>query len=140
MRYMILVVAGFCLFCGWLVVESGLFDDSSQIGRNIILLQNVTANEDLEIPNVTVSESEQPQASDSIKFTADNASARTITLGAKDPMTEDPDGGFRFQLELSTKGAAIRKATFSNGNNNGFDDRDYKNPQPLVIILSLIHI
>jgi len=32
-------------------------------------------------------------------------------------------------LELSSKGAAIEKATFSE-----FDDRDYKNPQPLVIL------
>jgi YidC/Oxa1 family membrane protein insertase len=32
-------------------------------------------------------------------------------------------------LELSSKGAAIRKATFSE-----YDDCDYKNPQPLVII------
>jgi YidC/Oxa1 family membrane protein insertase len=33
-------------------------------------------------------------------------------------------------LELSSKGAAIAKATLSE-----FDDRDYKNPQPLVILL-----
>ncbi|HUT45303.1 MAG TPA: YidC/Oxa1 family insertase periplasmic-domain containing protein [Sedimentisphaerales bacterium] len=124
MRYLILVVAGFCLFCGLLVVESGLFDDSSQTGRGIILLQNVAVNEKTEIPNVTESNSEQLEAVDSITFTADNAPARAITLGSVDPKS-----GYKYQLELSSQGAAIRKAAFSE-----FDDRDYKNPQPLVII------
>lgn len=128
MRYLTLVVAGFCLFCGWLVVESGFFDDSSQTGRSIILLQNVAANEEVETPNVTVSNSEQLEAVDSITFGADNAKPKTITLGSVDPKS-----GYKYQLELSSKGAAIRQAAFSE-----FDDRDYKNPQPLVII-SPIH-
>ncbi|MHC4575176.1 MAG: hypothetical protein ACYS76_13770, partial [Planctomycetota bacterium] len=58
----------------------------------------------------------------------------TVVLGAKDPCNEDPEVGFRFQFELSSRGAAIRKATFSNGNDKGFDDRDPKNPQPLVLL------
>ena len=62
MRYMILVVAGFCLLCGWLVVESGLFEDSSQTRSGVILLQNVAGNQELEIPNVTVSDKEPPEA------------------------------------------------------------------------------
>jgi len=124
MRYLILVVAGFCLFCGWLVVESGFFDDSSQTGRSIILLQNVAANQETKIPEVTVSNTENLEAVDSITFGADNASASTITLGSVDPKS-----GYKYQLELSSKGAAIRKAAFSE-----FDDRDYKDPQPLVII------
>jgi len=118
------LVTAFVLLCGWLVVESGLFDDSSQTGRGIILLQNVAVNQETEIPNVTESNSEQLEAVDSITFGADNASARTITLGSVDPKS-----GYKYQLELSSKGAAIRKAAFSE-----FDDRDYKNPQPLVII------
>jgi YidC/Oxa1 family membrane protein insertase len=124
MRYLILVVAGFCLFCSWLVVESGFFDDSSQTGRSIILLQNVAVDKETEIPNVTESNSQELEAADSITFGADNASASTITLGSVDPKS-----GYKYQLELSSKGAAIRKAVFSE-----FDDRDYKNPQPLVII------
>ena len=117
-------VIAFVLLCGWLVVESGLFDDSSQTGRGIILLQNVAVDKETEIPNVTESNSEQLEAVDSITFGADNASARTITLGSVDPKS-----GFKYQLELSSKGAAIKKAIFSE-----YDDRDYKNPQPLVIV------
>jgi len=139
MRYIILVVAGFCLFCGWLVVESGFFDDSSQTGPGVILLQNVAVNEETEIPNVTVSDSEPSEAVDSVTFGADNSPAKTVILGATDPNTENADTGFKFHLELSSKGAAIRRAIFSNGpdsrgRDSGFDDRDYKNPQPLVII------
>ncbi|MHC4622512.1 MAG: YidC/Oxa1 family insertase periplasmic-domain containing protein [Planctomycetota bacterium] len=60
--------------------------------------------------------------------------ARTVILGAADPCNEDPQTGFRLQLELDSRGAAIAKATFSNGNDKGFDDRDYRNPQPLVLL------
>jgi len=139
MRYMILVVAGFCLFCGWLVVESGLFEDSSQTRPGVILLQNVAGNQESEIPNVTVSDNEPPEAVDSVTFGADNAPSKTVILGATDPNTENADTGFKFQLELSSKGASIRRAIFSNGPDSrgrasGFDDRDYKNPKPLVII------
>ena len=139
MRYLILIVAGFCLFCGWLIVESGLFNNPSQAGRGCILLQNISANEEVETPNVPVSNIERLKAADSITFGADNAPSKTVILGATDPNTENADTGFKFQLELSSKGAAIRRVIFSNGPDSrgrpsGFDDRDYKNPQPLVII------
>ncbi|MBN2592259.1 MAG: YidC/Oxa1 family insertase periplasmic-domain containing protein [Sedimentisphaerales bacterium] len=124
MRYLILVVAGFCILCGWLVVESGLFDDSSQAGRGIILLQNVAGNQEVETPDAPESNIQKLEAVDSTTFGADNAPTRTITLGSVDPRS-----GYKFQLELSSKGAAIKKALFSE-----FKDRDYKNPQPLVII------
>ena len=55
---------------------------------------------------------------------ADNAPPQTATLGST-----NPESGFKFRLELTSKGAAIEKAMFS-----GFDDRDYKDPQPLVIL------
>jgi len=118
------IIIGFVFFCGWLIVEAGLSDNSLQKGRGIVLLQNVTANEQAETPNVFVSNGEQLKAADSVTFGADNAPAGTITLGSVDPRS-----GYKYQLELSTKGAAIRKAAFSE-----FDDRDYKNPQPLAII------
>jgi YidC/Oxa1 family membrane protein insertase len=128
MRYLILVVAGFCLFCGWLIVESGLFNNSSQTGRGCILLQNVAADEEIEAPNLPVSNSEQLKALNPVTFGADNAPAEIIKLGSVDPKS-----GYKFQLELSSKGASIRKALFSE-----FDDRDYKNPQPLVIISPMV--
>ncbi len=129
-----MIVAGFCLFCGFLVVESGFFDHSSQAERRIILLQNVADNQESETPNAPETNTQQLEAVDSISYGADHAPPKTVILGATDPNTEDPKTGYKFQLELSSKGASIKKATFSNGNNNGFDNRDPKNPQPLVII------
>ncbi|MHC4460418.1 MAG: YidC/Oxa1 family insertase periplasmic-domain containing protein [Planctomycetota bacterium] len=137
-----LVVVGFVVFCGWLVVESG-FDfrfrgnDKGTAGQSCVLLQKTMADEEGETAGVPAGKNERLEAADFTTFGADNAPARTVILGAADPETEDPDIGFKFQLELSSKGAAIRKATFSNGNDNGFDDRDYKDPQPLVILSSV---
>lgn len=66
--------------------------------------------------------------------------AETVILGAVDPNTEDPEAGFKFQLYLNTKGASIQRAIFSDGDSDGdgkgdgFDDRNYKDPKPLVIL------
>jgi len=128
MRYLILVVAGFCLFCGWLVVESGVLEDFGQGGRGCILLQQVAAGEQ---PQAEAAPEEVPapttdklQAATAITFGADNAPASTVVLGSVDPRS-----GFKYLLELNSKGAAIRTATFSE-----YDDRDYKNPRPLAVI------
>jgi len=119
-----LVVVGFCLFCGWLVVESGFFECSLPNSGPCILLQRTTGDENSSEENVPAEEPAQIGADDSVTFGADSAPAKRLTLGS-----EDLDSGYNFQMELSSKGAAIRKVTFS-----GFDDRDYKDPQPLVII------
>jgi len=124
-----LIVIGFVVFCGWLVVESGLDCCESRIdketaGQPCILLQSSTGDKKSSDANVPAEEPSQIGADDSVTFGADSAPAKSVTLGSVDPQS-----GFNFQLELSSKGAAIRKATFS-----GFKDRDYKDPQPLVII------
>jgi len=71
-------------------------------------------------------DSEQDMNFDLTSLTAVGGSdkAKTITVGSI-----DKDSGFKFQLELDPRGAAIRKATFSE-----YDDRNHKNPQPLVIL------
>jgi len=130
----ILIIASFLTLCGWLIVDSGLFENGPICNKACILLQH-TANEDNTIepnaPEPTEVPSPAGMASD---FRADGGPEQTFILGAQDPCTEDPEIGFKFQLELSSKGAAIRKATFSNGNGRGFDDRDPKNPKPLEIL------
>jgi len=128
-----LFLAGFVLFCGWLVAESGLFCNTGGGEQpTCILLQQTTANT-AGTANRPVQESPQLEAA-GFSLEAVGGSAKTIILGAADPNTEDPDIGFRYQLELTTKGAAIRRTTFSNGDDKGFDDRDYKDPRPLVIL------
>jgi YidC/Oxa1 family membrane protein insertase len=64
------------------------------------------------------------KAAEIIQFSATNAQGKNVTLGSTNPKS-----GFRFELELTSKGAAINKAVFSE-----FDDRNYKNPKPLVIL------
>jgi len=119
-----LIVVGFVVFCGWLVLESGLFECSLPNSGPCILLQRTTSDKNSSEANVPAEEPSQIGTDDSVTFGADSAPAKRVTLGSVDPKS-----GFNFQLELSSKGAAIRKVTFS-----GFDDRDYKDPQPLVII------
>lgn len=136
---LILVVAVYVLFCGWLIVASGYLDGASQSEQDFILLQNTTTGETGEPTITPASNNTQLQAAQGVTFGADDADVKTVILGAMDPNIENAETGFKFQLELSSKGAAIRRATFSNGPDDqgrasGFDDRDPDNPQPLAII------
>jgi YidC/Oxa1 family membrane protein insertase len=79
----------------------------------------------------------QIQSVDVVNFWAEgDSAAKTVVIGATDPKTEDTKTGFKFQLELDSKGASIRKATFAynKSNRSGFSDCNTGNPQPLVII------
>jgi YidC/Oxa1 family membrane protein insertase len=64
------------------------------------------------------------KADETIRFGVSNAPAGSVTLGSVDPKS-----GYKFLVELSSKGAGISKATLSE-----FDDCDYKNPKPLTIL------
>ena len=119
-----LIVVGFCFFCGILVFECGLFDSSHTVGKSCILLQQTTVDERAVAATASAEERAQLKVADFTSFGADSAAARSVTLGSIDPRS-----GFKFQLELSSKGAAVSKATFSE-----FDDRDPEEPQPLVIL------
>jgi YidC/Oxa1 family membrane protein insertase len=130
-----LIVAGFVVFCGWLVIESGLDcrfcgNDNRTTGQPCILLQQTTANEKPKAANERGSEDERLEAAEAVTFGVDHAQAKSVTLGST-----DPESGFKFQLELSSKGAAVRKATFSwKPGFGGFSNRNHKNPRPLAII------
>ena len=129
---LILIVAGFVVLCGGLIIESGLF--SGPAGQKpCILLAQTAPGEQPSLTDGTAYSAEadasaakagQLQALDVPSLGADHAEPKAVTLGSI-----DPNSGFKFLLELTTKGASITKATFSE-----FDDRDYKDPQPLVIL------
>ncbi|MFZ0035705.1 MAG: YidC/Oxa1 family insertase periplasmic-domain containing protein [Sedimentisphaerales bacterium] len=101
MRITLIVAASFCLFSGWFVRPACGSDANSPAKEEPRLI-----------------------GADAVHFGADNAPAASVTLGSIDPRS-----GFKFELELTSKGAAIRKAAFSE-----FGDRNYKNPQPLAIL------
>jgi YidC/Oxa1 family membrane protein insertase len=121
---LVLLVVGFVVYCGLLVLETGLFE-TCQTGREYcILLRNTTVDESAENKKTVPVEREVLEAADSVGFGAYDAPAKTVTLGSTDPKSN-----FMLQLELSSKGAAIRKAVFSR-----FDNRDPKEPKPLEIL------
>jgi len=74
--------------------------------------------------NALCDETPTLQAAPTSGFTAADGPARDITVGSLDVNT-----GFMFQIELVSRGAAISKVTLSE-----FPDRNYKNPQPLVLL------
>jgi YidC/Oxa1 family membrane protein insertase len=109
-----LLLAGPALQCG----------SSPHTGPCILLqqtaLQPLRANADLPDSN----QAGAPQTVQPIVLRADSAPATIVTLGSV-----DKSSGFKFLLELTSRGAAISKAIFSE-----FNNRDQKNPQPLVVI------
>jgi len=118
------VVVGFVVFCGWLVYETGIFEAGQPENRPCILLQQTTTAEGGGNKNADAVRNQTLEAAEFTSFGADHAPAKSVILGSTDPKSN-----FMFKLELSSKGAAIRSAVFSR-----FDDRDYKDPQPLVIL------
>ncbi len=133
------IVAGFVVFCIFLVADSGLFEADLSQQRHFLFLQQSTITEkDGGESNAGIQEDLPEQKEPAVSlFGALNSDPCTVIFGAQDPCSEDPETGFRYQLELSTKGAGIRKVTFSNGGGKGFDDCDYKNPKPLVMLSPL---
>jgi YidC/Oxa1 family membrane protein insertase len=61
-------------------------------------------------------------------LTAIGGEEKQVSLGSLDPNT-----GFEFLLQLTTRGAAIEKVTFSN-----FTDLNRENPQPLEILAAAV--
>jgi len=118
---LILMVVGFCLLCGWLVVDSGVLQATGAPAgaRGLPLLQQTTDVDTAPAPSTP-----QLQAAPAQDFGATGGPLETVTVGSV-----DPNSGFMFQLELDSRGAAIRQATFS-----GFDNRDPDDPQPLVFL------
>jgi YidC/Oxa1 family membrane protein insertase len=91
----------------------------------------ITAAEEtapLRLASSKASTTEAPvlKAADFTSFDADNAPPRIVTLGST-----DPNSGFKFELELTSKGAAISTATLSEFDNR---DPDPEERQKLVIL------
>jgi len=122
--FFLLFLAGFVALCGGLVAESARLAVRSGCGRACILLQQTTGKEPAIGENSPSSQGPQLQSADYITLHANNAAAQTVLLGSV-----DQNSGFKFELELSSMGAAISRASFSK-----FDNRDHTNPQPLAVL------
>ena len=136
----IFVVVCFVVLCGLLVVQSGLFNSADNLDKSLILLQATDSNTAVAPAQSPAAEQSQPQLAPAQfkTYSADDAQPKTVTIGAQDPQTENPLSGYKLSLELSTKGAGIRKAVFTNGDDKGFTDLDPDDPKPLTFINPVI--
>ncbi|MBN1973677.1 MAG: membrane protein insertase YidC [Sedimentisphaerales bacterium] len=130
MKYLKWTVIVFVIVCGILAAESEFFTASPDTVKYPILLQSTegsNAGEANDVPMIGLTaapENTQPQpVQNPTSFSADPGEENSITIGSP-----DPNSGYKFQLELFSKGAAIKRATLSE-----FEDRDKKN-QRLDII------
>ncbi len=130
----ILVIAGFCLFCGGLVLESGVLQVFQSPTADAGVAQPQQAAEaqaptTSPEPNVSDANSpRQPQVPQlkpaATGFNAVGGPLQETSLGST-----DPNSAYKYRLELDSRGAAIRKATFSE-----FDDRSGEKPEPLTFL------
>jgi len=116
-----------CFFglCSGLVIETVVSNNGRHSPTGPII--PLTAQTGLTSPSQEQAKSEQDNQNfdlTGLMAIGGRAKAETIIIGSI-----DKDRGFKFQLELDTRGAAIRTATFSE-----YNDRDYKEPQPLLIL------
>ncbi len=117
-------MAGFCLACIWMIGRSVTQGTPSRFdSRGLLLLQQTTDVDPApavpEAAPQTLAPAPAPTTTPS--YNAVGGPAETVTVGSV-----DKESGFKFRLELDSRGAAIRQATFSD-----FKDRDHENPQPL---------
>jgi YidC/Oxa1 family membrane protein insertase len=134
----VLVIIGFVLLCGGLIVESGLSRAAHPTGRpaaaaaeqpsgrrGITLLQQTT-----EVPNPPAVENTPAPAPPQLQpaggehYSAVGGPSGEVTLGSTDKTS-----GFKYQLVLDSMGAGIRTATFSE-----YDTRTSKTHEPLVFL------
>ena len=126
----ILVLVGFCLLCGGLVVESGILKTvypATDSHRSALpLLQQTTQTQAPNQPALQTIAPVPPQPSTAAQkgYDAVGGPEERLAIGST-----DPESGFKIQLDLDTEGAAIRQATFSE-----YKNRDRKNPQPQVFL------
>jgi len=115
-------LVGFVALCTFLVAESGLFAATGSDLPEAIVPSAVKMS--LGAPPAEGVDTDF----DFSKLTAVSGTAKSITIGSI-----YPDTGFKFAIELTSRGAAIFEARLSE-----FDDRDPKNPQPLALLAPII--
>lgn len=122
--FLIIFLVCFVVLCGFLATEKLIAPAYSHPMKPIVTLASGTASGTLPAEQ-QISEDDTFDLSG---LTAVSAADKSVTIGSI-----YPDTGFKLQLELTSRGAAIRRATLSE-----FDDRDPDNPQPLVILSPVI--
>ena len=115
----------YVVICCGLVVESGLFRNAGAVDDGpFISLAN-----DAEVDKV---QSEEPVNAAEISAVATEFFESDRS---DDPVmgSADKESGYKFKLEFTRKGAAIKRAILSE-----YDDRDHKDPKPLAVLNPVI--
>ena len=134
----IAVLSVFCLFCGWLIVDAVVHHPQQTkqlLGKMVPLAAELNetktpADTSVEMVEevITAAPVVYPQLS------AANTSEQVVTLGALyDEIERSSDeSNYKFQVELTSKGAAIQTLSLSE-----FKDRNTQDPAPLVLLSPL---
>lgn len=136
-------------FCGVRIWNTGIFCCQPQDGERQIISLAAVAEESAQKPADNQGDNSEEVLPDSPEFpelhegptepsesifstlSAVNGTEETVTLGAlyeTCKRTDDPDK-YKFQIELTTRGAAINTVTLSE-----FDNRDPDDPQPFILL------
>jgi len=123
-KILTLIVVVFVGLCAWLILQTGLSVPEGAKGPYILLQQTTSdASQSAATTPNTIAQDPAPPAVPR-RYGASGGPARTVILGDSIEAS-----GYKYALELTTKGAAIRSATFSE-----HKDRDPDDPQPLVFL------
>jgi YidC/Oxa1 family membrane protein insertase len=123
----LILLAVYSAFCFGLVWQTGLFQTGGSCDECILLQGDNTQESSVQPADNQTRRQPQMNANDQPVFVADHSSIETVVLGSKKEKS-----GYKFRLELTTKGAAVKSAILS-----GYNDRDYENPKPLKILSSI---
>ncbi len=118
-RFVVVFLVCFVGLCGFLVYETGLFDQQGQASKGVITLAGQSF---LEAAAKTVGLTDDEF--DLSNFRAERNEDQIRRLGSL-----DPDTGYEFGLEITNKGAGIRTVTYSR-----FDDRNPDEPENLQVL------
>ena len=121
--FLYIFLGGFILLCTLLVNQSGLFEQPQVDTRSPLISLKSDSTAAGNTDNTQIPENIE----DTGKFSgyiAINDSLETVQIGSV-----DPESGYKFEVILTSRGAAIKQARLSE-----YDDRDPKNPKPLTIL------
>jgi YidC/Oxa1 family membrane protein insertase len=134
----IAVVSVFCLFCGWLVVDAIVHhpQQARQLFNRMVPLAG-QLDEAESVTQETVEPVVEVITSAPVVYptlSAVSAAEQTVMLGAVYESIErfDDDSKYKFQVELTSQGAAVKTLTLSE-----FKDRGTKDPIPLTVLSPL---
>ena len=134
----------FVLFCGWLIVDSVVHhpQQAKQLfGRMVPLASEMEESEQAPVEASAEAAAEETQETVTIApvkyprlIAKGPKETQTVTLGAtyEDIKRFDDDSKYKFQIELTSQGAAVKTVTLSE-----FKDRDTEHPAPLVLLSPL---